>query len=170
LAAPISLRLADLADIEFAYEVACRAIRPYAEQTFGIWQEAQVRSTLASNISAGITKIIVAGGKPVGTLSVRELDDHIQLDQLFLLPEYQRNGIGTALVQEILLRARQLQVPCAFAYCASIRLSASTKDWVSRLRRRNPNGSTCKVRPNPSLHPTFNSRLRRLLPAGELKR
>jgi hypothetical protein len=24
--------------------------------------------------------------------------------------------------------------------------------------------------PNPSLHPTFNSRLRRLLPAGELKR
>jgi hypothetical protein len=26
------------------------------------------------------------------------------------------------------------------------------------------------VLPNPSLHPTFNSRLRRLLPAGELKR
>lgn len=26
------------------------------------------------------------------------------------------------------------------------------------------------MRPNPSLHRTFNSRLRRLLPAGELKR
>jgi len=26
------------------------------------------------------------------------------------------------------------------------------------------------LRPNPSLHPTFNSRLRRLLPAGELQR
>jgi hypothetical protein len=42
-------------------------------------------------------------------------------------------------------------------------------------RRELRTGNTPKrlatsVTPNPSLHPTFNSRLRRLLPAGELKR
>jgi ribosomal protein S18 acetylase RimI-like enzyme len=107
----ISLRLANPADSEFAYEVLCRTIRPYAEQTFGLWQEAQVRNMLASNISAGVTKIVVAGIEPVGILSVRELEDHLQLEQIFLLPGCQGNGIGTELVREILLRAKQLQVP-----------------------------------------------------------
>jgi GNAT superfamily N-acetyltransferase len=109
--APVSLRLAEPADSAFAYEVACSAIRPYAEQTFGIWQEERVRSTLASSIDAGATKIVLVGAKPVGILSVRELQDHIHLDQLFLLPEHQRTGIGTQLVRVILSRAKQLQVP-----------------------------------------------------------
>ena len=44
-------------------------------------------------------------------LTVKELADQIKLDQLFLLPEHQCNGIGTALVREILERARHLKVP-----------------------------------------------------------
>lgn len=108
---PIALRLATVDDSEFAYEVSCRAIRPYAEQTFGLWQEEQVRSMLASHISAGATKIIVVGREPAGILTVKELADQIKLDQLFLLPQHQRSGIGTALVREILERARHLKVP-----------------------------------------------------------
>jgi GNAT superfamily N-acetyltransferase len=111
LSDPISLRPATPADSEFAYEVACKSIRPYAEQTFGIWDEARVRQTLAASISAGTAKIIEAGVDPAGLLCVQEREDHIQLDQLFLLPKYQRNGIGTALVREILSRARQRHVP-----------------------------------------------------------
>jgi GNAT superfamily N-acetyltransferase len=107
----IALRLASLADSEFAYEVVCKTIRPYAEQTFGIWQEAQVRSLLGSNISAGFTKIIMTGARPAGILTVKELEDCVQLDQLFVLPAFQRNGIGTELVRDILQRARQLGVP-----------------------------------------------------------
>jgi ribosomal protein S18 acetylase RimI-like enzyme len=107
----IVLRLANLADGEFAYGVLCKTIRPYAEQTFGIWQEAHVRSMLAGNISAGVTKIIMAVAKPVGVLTVKELETHFQLDQLFVLPEYQRNGIGTELVRQILQRAKHLEVP-----------------------------------------------------------
>ena len=108
---PITLRLANLADIEFAYEVLCKTIRPYAEQTFGIWQEAQVRITLANNISADVTKIIMTGAKAAGILTVQELESHVQLDQLFVLPQYQRNGIGTELVRDVLQRAKQLGVP-----------------------------------------------------------
>jgi GNAT superfamily N-acetyltransferase len=108
---PISLRIANRADGEFAYEVVCRAIRPYVEQTFGVWQEAQVRNMLANNIGAGVTKIVSVEVKPVGILSAKELEDHIQLEQLFLLPEHQGKGIGTDLVREILLRAKQLEVP-----------------------------------------------------------
>jgi hypothetical protein len=40
---------------------------------------------------------------------------------------------------------------------------ALLRQWLSAFRAPS-------VLPNPSLHPTFNSRLRRLLPAGELKR
>jgi GNAT superfamily N-acetyltransferase len=105
------LRLASLADSEFAYAVLCKTIRPYVEQTFGIWQEAQVRAQLANNISAGFTEIILAGGRPVGILTVKELERHVQLDQLFVLPEHQRNGIGTERVLHILQRATQLGLP-----------------------------------------------------------
>jgi hypothetical protein len=63
---PISLRPAIPADCEFAYEVACQSIRPYAEQTFGIWDEARVRQTLAAGIGAGTTKIIEAGADRAG--------------------------------------------------------------------------------------------------------
>jgi GNAT superfamily N-acetyltransferase len=105
------LRLANLADSEFAYEVVCKTIRPYVEQTFGIWQEAQVRAMLANNISAGVTKIIMAGAKPLGILTVRESESHVQLNQLFVLPQHQRNGVGTELVRHILQRAEQLGVP-----------------------------------------------------------
>ncbi len=35
---------------------------------------------------------------------------------------------------------------------------------------QNSGRALCAVTPNPSLHPTFNSRLRRLLPAGEFER
>jgi GNAT superfamily N-acetyltransferase len=108
---PITLRRASLADSEFAYEVVCKTIRPYAEQTFGIWQEAQVRAMLASNIDAGVTKIIMAGATPLGILTVQESESHVQLDQLFVLPRYQRHGIGTELVRGVLQRARQLGVP-----------------------------------------------------------
>ena len=108
---PIALRLATLADSEFVYEVVCKTIRPYAEQTFGVWQEAQVRSTLASNISAGATKIIMVRAESAGILTVRELESHVQLDQVFVLPEYQRSGIGTQLVGEIVQRAKQLGLP-----------------------------------------------------------
>jgi GNAT superfamily N-acetyltransferase len=108
---PITLRRANSADSEFAYEVLCKTIRPYAEQTFGIWQEAHVRTTLADNIRAGVTQIIMAGAKPLGVLTVRESESHVQLDQLFVLPHYQRNGIGTELVRATLQRAKQLGVP-----------------------------------------------------------
>jgi GNAT superfamily N-acetyltransferase len=107
----IALRLASLADSEFAYEVVCKTIRPYAEQTFGIWQEAQVRSLLASNIGAGFTSIIMAGANPAGILTAKELENQVQLDQLFVLPEFQRDGIGTELVRRMLQRAKELDVP-----------------------------------------------------------
>lgn len=107
----VSLRPADAADCEFAYQVACKAIRPYAEQTFGLWDESRVRQMLAGNIGAGITRIVVAGAEPAGFLCVDEREDHIRLDQLFLLPEHQRRGIGTGLVRGVLARAGELQLP-----------------------------------------------------------
>jgi hypothetical protein len=57
----------------------------------------------------------------------------------------------------------------AFVQQSMVPVSPQPCTWPSFLHIR----SACEVvrlAPNPSLHPTFNSRLRRLLPAGELKR
>jgi GNAT superfamily N-acetyltransferase len=47
----------------------------------------------------------------VWVLMVERLPTHIQLVQIYLLPEYQRLGIGTVLLQKLIAEARQSQIP-----------------------------------------------------------
>jgi ribosomal protein S18 acetylase RimI-like enzyme len=47
----------------------------------------------------------------VGWLRTEDHPDHLRLDYLVLLPEYQRRGIGESIVRELLDRAAMLGVP-----------------------------------------------------------
>ncbi len=49
--------------------------------------------------------------KPIGVFVVKRCPAHIQLEQIYLLPEYQRAGIGTALINSLLAEASQSKLP-----------------------------------------------------------
>ena len=107
----ISLRIACSTDAEFAYKVLERTMREYATKTWGLWSEEQARSKTTDDAIAGRSQVIQAGSKEVGLLRVDHLPTHMQLDQLFVLPEYQRQGIGAKVLAIVAAQARSLHLP-----------------------------------------------------------
>jgi ribosomal protein S18 acetylase RimI-like enzyme len=106
----ISIRRAESSDSEFAYE-ALLTMRPYVESTWGGWLEADGRSRTASDAQAGRSQIVQLNSVPVALLCVDQFETHLQLDQLFIIPEYQRRGIGAHVLGIVLADARNSGLP-----------------------------------------------------------
>ena len=103
--ADISIHRAQSSDSEFAYHVLQTTMREYAEMTWGTWLEAEARTRAASDAQAGRSQIVQLCSIPVGLLCVDKFDTHLQLDQLYILPEYQRRGIGAHVLRLVLADA-----------------------------------------------------------------
>lgn len=55
--------------------------------------------------------IVVKGDTAIGRLYTDERDEEIRIIDIVLLPDYQRQGIGKALLQDIMQQAKELRVP-----------------------------------------------------------
>jgi GNAT superfamily N-acetyltransferase len=107
----LTLRPANASDVEFALRVERETMREYATATWGSWLEDQARSRTVKNVLAGQTQIVEFGGVPVGTEVVERTAEHIRLLQLFILPEHQRQGIGSELVERLIQEGRNTGLP-----------------------------------------------------------
>jgi len=107
----VSLRPATPEDVEFAYHVSRETMRGHALATFGAWNEEEARQRCSRNISAGFTQIIELEGVQIGIYVVERAPDHVQLLQIFILPDYQRRGIGSRLIERLLAEARAASLP-----------------------------------------------------------
>jgi GNAT superfamily N-acetyltransferase len=107
----VTLRPANANDVEFAFRAERETMRQYAVATFGSWAESQARERVAKNVLAGQTQIVEVAGTAVGTQLVERSTREIRLLQLFILPEHQGQGIGSALVQRLIQEARERRLP-----------------------------------------------------------
>ena len=107
----VTLRPATPEDVEFACRVSTETMRDHALATFGSWSEDEVRQRCSGNIAAGLTRIIVREGVRIGIYVVERAPDHVQLLQIFILPDYQRLGIGSHLIERLLAEARAARLP-----------------------------------------------------------
>ena len=64
------------------------------------------RSGLDRDLEPGFLLVAVVGGRIVGFVHVLHLDGHAHLEQLSVLPEHGRRGIGGALVRAAMEEAR----------------------------------------------------------------
>jgi len=86
-------------------------MRRYAEQTWGRFDAAAMRENAAKMIASGSYAILVHGDEDMGVLHVERDPGDIWLGQLFILPEYQGQGIGTRLLRELKSEAAQARKP-----------------------------------------------------------
>jgi ribosomal protein S18 acetylase RimI-like enzyme len=86
-------------------------MREHVLATWGAWNDDEVRHNIAESIAAGYTQIIELGDAPIGIQAVERAPDHIQLWRIFILPEYQRRGIGSQLIECVLAEARSARLP-----------------------------------------------------------
>ena len=91
-------------DLEFSYQVKKAAEGEYIKKIWG-WDESLQRRFHKKAWNENRPAIIKFAGKSIGTLSVVENEKHVQIGQFFILPEYQRKGIGSYLLRGILQKA-----------------------------------------------------------------
>ena len=107
----LRFRPATMADAEFIYRLIEATMRSYAEQVWGQFSEDYNRKSIAETINAGNYLLILLEAEKVGALSVERFPTYIQLSQLFILPAYQRQGIGTSIVRGLITEARETKKP-----------------------------------------------------------
>ena len=107
----VTLRPATRDDVEFLFAALRAALRSYVEQTWGSWDDAEQRALFVDTIDLATHQVIEVDGRAVGCLSVEEHVDRIVLHRIFLLPEAQRHGVGSALVRSLLAHAHAQRRP-----------------------------------------------------------
>lgn len=93
------LRKATGNDAAFFYDVKKIVLQHYIEMIWG-WDEDFQQRFHAANFHVEHTYIIVVNGEDAGTLEVQESKDSIFISSLYILPAFQRKGIGTAIVTD----------------------------------------------------------------------
>ncbi len=108
--AQISLRGAADRDRTFAYEVKKAALRAYIEPVWG-WDEAFQIEFHRKDWDECRPEIIRYVERDIGTIEVLRRDADIHLGEFYLLPVFQRRGIGSYFMSRLVEEADQKLVP-----------------------------------------------------------
>ena len=100
----VALRAARSEDRDFVEGVYFETQRWIIEALFGWSDEETERANFADSYDAANTQIVTVDGQDAGWLTVQRTND-IQLDSIYLDPEYQRRGIGTSLIRDLISEA-----------------------------------------------------------------
>ena len=101
----LAIRKAVQADVDFTFSVKEAAFREYVERVWG-WDGADQRELHEVRFSSQIAYVIQYRGIDVGYFSTSSTADWVRVYQIFILPDYQRKGLGSACMRLILSDAR----------------------------------------------------------------
>ena len=97
----LNIRKAMASDSEFVFIVKEAAFREYVEQVWG-WDDSYQRKLHNRRFAAQDVCIIQFREIDVGFLAISHTLDMFKVNQLFILPEYQGRGIGSACMTRII--------------------------------------------------------------------
>ena len=106
----LNIRKAEASDSEFVFTVKKAAFREYVEQVWG-WDDNYQRKLHDKRFAAQNVCIVQWCEVDVGFLAISHTSDMLKVDQLFILPEHQGRGIGSACMTRIVNDAGLEQKP-----------------------------------------------------------
>lgn len=103
----LTLRNATQADAPFVNRLTRQTMAPVVEHT---WADRQaVEHYFHKNrFATEGTRIIGLNGVDVGRVTLKWSDEEVYVDQIHLLPEYQSQGLGTAVLERVIVVALRL--------------------------------------------------------------
>ena len=104
-----TLRQATQDDYAFLFHLHQASMKDYVTQTWG-WDEVVQQTLFRERFEPAHVQIVVVDGRDVGALAVKQEPDTLVLANLQILPDAQKQGLGTAIISSLLLQARQLSV------------------------------------------------------------
>jgi ribosomal protein S18 acetylase RimI-like enzyme len=105
-----SLRPATEEDYDFLWNLICMTMRGHVDATWG-WDEEWQARRFRARFDAAQGHVIVVDGQNAGGLAVTRGASSVTLDYLYILPAFQRQGIGCTIIKSIILEARAMGVP-----------------------------------------------------------
>jgi len=109
----LSYRRAVAEDEAFLFALHAAAMREYIEETWGAWDEEWQRAYFRRRFHPQALKILQVDGRDVGVIFIEERAEELFLARIEILPEYQRRGIGSAALRELIEQAREKGKPLA---------------------------------------------------------
>jgi GNAT superfamily N-acetyltransferase len=99
-----TLRPATAQDYAFLWTLHKLALGPYVAEVYG-WDDAVQEPLFRERFDPAHRQIIVVDGRDAGVLEVSEREDGVFLDTIELMPAYQGQGLGGAVVEDVLAEA-----------------------------------------------------------------
>lgn len=106
----LKIRVAGENDKEFAYQAKRAAFRGYVEQVWG-WDEDKQRKLHDQRFGAQEFWVISLDGTDVGIMSVDREPDSVFVNQIYILPQHQKQGIGRRCMSVVVDEGNKLDLP-----------------------------------------------------------
>ena len=100
---------------DFAFEVKRVALGPHIISRWG-WDEAFQRNFHEQRFRDTPFCRIMHNGQAVGTVALTALADHLRLDEFYLLPAYQGQGLGTRILKHCAAYRRRSRIAARLRY------------------------------------------------------
>ena len=101
------LRTATSEDFDFLYSLHRATLKEYVARTWG-WDEVWQHNHFRQHFNPSACQVIVFQGQDIGVLCVERREAEIFLSRIEMLPGYQRKGIGTTIILEVLDEAKRM--------------------------------------------------------------
>ena len=103
-------RVATDDDFEFLYALKRDAYRDHVAATYGTWDESWQRDRFTASFDPGVVEVLIVGGERIGALRVNEAQDPVFLASIEVTPARRGQGIGTAVLEDLLARGRPVRL------------------------------------------------------------
>jgi ribosomal protein S18 acetylase RimI-like enzyme len=97
-------------DAQFVYAIHCSSMRDVISRTWG-WDEEWQAADFESRFEPGRTSFIVTEGQRVGFLELEDRGSELYVGTLNILPAWQNQGVGSAVMRDVLSWAASSGVP-----------------------------------------------------------
>ena len=106
----LKTRNATDSDKGFLWKLKVASMRQYVEQVYG-WDDTVQYEYFENSFHPENIKIIQVDGQDMGMYELQERDEDWFLARIEILPEFQRKGIGTKVIQGIIQEAKGTNKP-----------------------------------------------------------
>ena len=105
------LRQATDIDRRFAEHVREQCYRDVVIRQFGAWNPEVQKRFFEEKWRPEHYSIIMFENEPIGVVAIYEKHDHLWLSEIQILPSHQGRGIGSAILADLIARARAQTLP-----------------------------------------------------------
>jgi GNAT superfamily N-acetyltransferase len=107
----ISFELASPKDFDRIYLLCENTMRLYVEANLGDCFEKLARRTISDLLQRGLFTMLYADGIWLGALAQERHATHIQLEELYVQPAQQNQGVGTNVMAHLMGQSKALSLP-----------------------------------------------------------